>query len=162
LSFAYSFQGQSDARLVAVALQSMWKSIGAEVSLQPADAQVHYNQLRRQHFQAAWAGWSADYNDAKDFLFLGQTSSNDMNIGRYSNPKFDGLVAQSDVTRDPVQRGQVLQQAEQILLDDAPFAPVFYSVSRNIVSKQVRNWVGNTININRTRYLRLNRAVAEV
>jgi oligopeptide transport system substrate-binding protein len=61
-----------------------------------------------------------------------------------------------------VARAQILQQAEQLLLDDAPFAPVYYAVSRNIVSKQVRNWTGNTININRTRYLRLDRGVAEV
>jgi oligopeptide transport system substrate-binding protein len=162
LKFEYAFQGTSDARLVAVALQSMWKGIGANVSLHPADPQIHYNELRRQHFQAAWAGWSADYMDAKDFVFLGQTSSNDMNIGHYSNPKFDALVAKSDVTHDPVERGQILQQAEQLMLDDSPFAPVYYAVSRNIVSKQVRNWIGNTININRTRYLRLDRAVAEV
>jgi oligopeptide transport system substrate-binding protein len=162
LAFDYNFQATSDARLIAVALQSMWKGIGANVSLHPADAQVHYNQLRRQHFQAAWAGWSADYNDAKDFLFLGQTSSNDMNIGRYSNPKFDALVAQSDMTRDPVQRGVILEQAEQIMLDDSPFAPVYYGVSRNIVSKQVRNWIGNDVNINRTRYIRLDRTVADV
>ncbi|HEX7727345.1 MAG TPA: peptide ABC transporter substrate-binding protein [Rhizomicrobium sp.] len=162
LAFDYNFQGTSDARLIAVALQSMWKGIGANVSLRPADAQVHYNQLRRQHFQAAWAGWSADYNDAKDFLFLGQTSSNDMNIGRYSNPKFDALVAQSDVTRDPAERAMVLQRAEQIMLDDSPFAPVYYGVSRNIVSKQVRNWIGNDVNINRTRYIQLDRSVAEV
>lgn len=162
LKFEYAFQGQSDARLVAVALQSMWKGIDAQVSLHPADPQVHYNDLRRQHFQAAWAGWSADYMDAKDFLFLGQTSSNDMNIGRYSDPKFDALVAQSDVTRDPATRGAILQQAEQLMLDDAPFAPVYYAVSRNIVSKQVRNWIGNSININRTRYLRLDRKAADV
>ena len=48
------------------------------------------------------------------------------------------------------------------MLDDAPFAPVYYAVSRNIVSKQVRNWIGNSININRTRYLRLDRKAADV
>jgi hypothetical protein len=35
-------------------------------------------------------------------------------------------------------------------------------VSRNIVSKQVRNWIGNDVNINRTRYIQLDRSVAEV
>jgi oligopeptide transport system substrate-binding protein len=162
LTFEYAFQQQTDAKLIAVALQEMWRAIGAEVTLVPADAQVHYNQLRKQHFQAAWAGWIADYRDAKDFLFLAQTSSKDMNSGRYSNPKFDALVAKSDNVRDPLQRAKLLQQAEQIMLDDVAFAPVFYGVSRAIVSKQVKNWVDNDVSINRTRYIKLDRRIAGV
>ncbi|HSM96905.1 MAG TPA: peptide ABC transporter substrate-binding protein [Rhizomicrobium sp.] len=161
LRFAYSFQGTSDARLVAVALQSMWAGAGMDVDLVSAETAVHYNQLRRQHFQAAWAGWSADYLDAKDFLFLVQTSANDMNNGRYSNPRFDMLVDQADDIRDPVERGVILQQAEQIMLDDVALSPVFFTVSRNIVSRQVKNWVDNELNINRTRYVWLDRTVAD-
>jgi oligopeptide transport system substrate-binding protein len=100
--------------------------------------------------------------DAKDFVFLAQTSSKDMNSGRYSNPKFDALVDKSDMTRDPVQRGLLLQQAEQIMLDDVAFAPLYFHVSRNLVSRQVKNWVDNNLNVNRTRYISLNRADAEV
>jgi oligopeptide transport system substrate-binding protein len=161
LTFEYAFSGQSDVRLVAVALQSMWRAIGADVNLTPSDLQVHYNKMRRQQFQAAWAGWYADYLDAKDFLFLGQTSSNDMNSGRYSNPKFDALVEKSDYIRDPAQRVAVLEQAEQIMLDDVAFAPVFYAMSRNIVSKQVQNWVDNNMNVYRTRYLWLDRKIVD-
>jgi oligopeptide transport system substrate-binding protein len=162
LTFEYSFSGQSDVRLVAVALQSMWRAIGADVDLAPTDAQVHYNKLRKQQFEAAWAGWYLDYLDAKDVLFLAQTSSKDMNNGLYSNPRFDVLVDKSDYIRDPAQRAVVLQQAEQIMLDDVAFAPVFYAVSRNIVSKQVRNWTDNDINVHRTRYLSLDRKILDV
>lgn len=162
LKFEFAFQSQTDRKLIAVALQSMWKVIGAQVRLVAADAQVHYNQLRRQHFQAAWAGWVADYRDARDFLFLAQTSAKDMNSGRYSNPKFDALMAQSDTTRDPMKRAQQLQQAEQTMLDDVAFAPVIYDVSRSIVSKQVKNWTDNNVTINRTRYIALDRRIADV
>ena len=162
LAFDFSFKSQTDSKLIAVALQSMWQNIGAQVRLVQADAQVHYSQLRRQHFQAAWSGWVADYRDAKDFLFVAQTSSKDMNMGRYSNPKFDALMAQSDVTRDPAVRQELLQQAEQIMLDDVALAPVFNDVSRTIVSKQVKNWTDNDVNINRTRYLSLDRKIADV
>jgi oligopeptide transport system substrate-binding protein len=162
LAFEYAYQSQTDARLIAVALQSMWSQIGANVRLVPADSQVHYSAMRRQDFMAAWAGWIADYRDAKDYLFLAQTSSKDMNLGRYSNPKFDSLVAQSDMIGDANTRDDVLRKAEQILLDDAAFAPVFYGVSRGTVSKQVKNWIDNAVNINRTRYLSLDRGAAGV
>jgi oligopeptide transport system substrate-binding protein len=85
-----------------------------------------------------------------------------MNNGLYSNRKFDALVDKSDYIRDPAQRAVVLQQAEQIMLDDMAFAPVFYAVSRNIVSKQVRNWTDNDINVHRTRYLSLDRKIVDV
>ena len=85
-----------------------------------------------------------------------------MNSGRYSNPKFDALVAQSDMTRDPLHRAGILQQAEQIMLDDVAFAPVFFGVSRAIVSKQVKNWTDNDVIINRTRYITLDRRIADV
>jgi hypothetical protein len=48
------------------------------------------------------------------------------------------------------------------MLDDMAFAPVFYAVSRNIVSKQVRNWTDNDINVHRTRYLSLDRKILDV
>lgn len=161
LSFDFSFASQTDRKLIAVALQSMWKDIGAEVRLVAADAQVHYNQMRRQHFQAAWSGWIADYRDAKDFLFVAQTSSKDMNAGRYSDPKFDALMAQSDITRDPAVRANLLQQAEQIMLDDVALSPVFNDVSRTLVSMQVKNWTDNDVTINRTRYITLDRHITD-
>jgi len=148
--------------VAAIGWGPMWAGIGAQVRLVGADAQVHYSQIRRQHFQAAWAGWVADYRDAKDFLFLAQTSSKDMNSGRYSNPKYDALIAQSDNTRDPMARADQLQQAEQIMLNDVAFAPVIYDVSRAIVSKQVRNWADNNVTVNRTRYIKLNRQLVDV
>jgi oligopeptide transport system substrate-binding protein len=53
----------------------------------------------------------------------------------------------------------MLGQAEQILLDDAAVAPVFFGVTRDLVSQQVKGWVSNNVNINRTRYLSLDRSV---
>lgn len=157
LSFEYSFQNQTDARLVAVALQAMWKDIGVETRLAPAESQVHYNSMRRQNYTVAWSGWIADYRDAKNYLFIWQTSGGDMNVGKYSNPNFDSLVARSDSERDPVIRARMLQDAEQMLLDDAALAPVYFGVSRALVSPQVKGWIGNDVNVNHSRYLWLDR-----
>jgi oligopeptide transport system substrate-binding protein len=157
LVFDYNFQNQTDARLVAVGLQEMWKDIGAEVHLMPAESQVHYNLLRKQNFGVAWAGWYADYRDAKNYLFIWERNAGDMNVGRYESAAFDGLVDKSDNERDPARRAQLLGQAEQTLLDDAPLAPVYFGVSRNLVSNEVRGWIPNDVNVNRSRYLSLDR-----
>jgi oligopeptide transport system substrate-binding protein len=157
LTFDYNYQNQTDARLIAVALQAMWKEVGADVRLMPSESQVHYNLLRKQEFSAAWSGWVADYRDAKNYLMLWESTTNDLNFGRYSNPKYDALMAQSDAQRDPEVRGTMLQAAEQMVLDDAAFAPVYFGVSRNLVSTEVRGWIANPVNINRSRFISLDR-----
>jgi oligopeptide transport system substrate-binding protein len=162
LSFDHNFEDQTDARLVAVALQSMWNAIGAQVNLVGSESLVHYDLMRKQQFSVAWAGWSADYRDPKDWLMLWQTGTRDMNYGRYSDPKFDALIAQSDHTRDPARREILLQQAEQVSLDDVAYAPVYFDVSRMLVSPEVKGWVNNPVAINRSRYVSLDRSLPSV
>ncbi len=162
LAFDYNFQNQTDAKLVAVALQAMWNDVGCNVSLAPSEIQVHYNLLRKQEFAAAWAGWSADYRDAKNYLMLWETSANDLNFGRYSSPKYDALMAQSDAERDPDVRARFLESAEQTALDDVAFAPVYFDVSRNLVSAAVKGWIPNPVNMNRSRFISLDRTQTSV
>jgi oligopeptide transport system substrate-binding protein len=140
----------------------MWKDIGAQVRLAAAETPVHYNLMRKQEFFVAAAGWSSDYRDAKDWLMLWQTVSRDMNYGRYSNPKYDSLIDQSDRTADPVRRGILLQEAEQITLDDVAYAPVFHNTLRMLISPEVKGWINNNLGINRSRYLSLDRAQPSV
>lgn len=40
----------------------------------------------------------------------------------YSNPEFDELVRQADIEQDPVKRLQLYNEAEKILITDAPIA----------------------------------------
>ncbi|HVZ92176.1 MAG TPA: peptide ABC transporter substrate-binding protein [Rhizomicrobium sp.] len=162
LTFDYCMIMTSEVKLVSVALQEMWRQIGATVRLIPSETQVHYATLRKHDFQAAWSGWVADYRDAKNYLFLFQSSTTDMNYGNYANAKFDALVAQSDNARDPHLRERLLEQAEQIVLDDAAIAPVYFGVTRDLVSPQVKGWISNNINVNRTRFLWLDRAIRDV
>ena len=162
LAFDFNVYDTSDARLVSIALQAMWQSIGCEVNIVPSDKKDHYNLLYKRAFTVAWAGYVADYLDAKDFLFEWTAGRNAMNYGGYNNPQYDALLARSDAARDPAERATLLEMAEQRLLDDMVVAPLFNDVSRNLVSPAVRGWFGNDIDINRTRYLRLDRSRDEV
>ncbi|HUJ02879.1 MAG TPA: peptide ABC transporter substrate-binding protein [Rhizomicrobium sp.] len=158
LTFDFNIMNTTETKIVGVALQAMWKEIGVEARLIPSESQIHYDVLRKHDFWVAWAGWIADYRDPKDFLFLFQTSTTDLNYGLYSNPKYDAVVEASDYERDAAKRAKMLGNAEQILLDDEAVVPVYFAVTRDLVSQQVRGWVSNNVNINRTRYLSLDRS----
>jgi oligopeptide transport system substrate-binding protein len=156
-TFDFNIADTSDARLVSVALQAMWETVGAFARIQASDEKNHYNLLTKRDFSVAWAGWVADYRDARDYLFLCESSSHDLNNGAYSNPRYDALLARSDNERDPARRSALLEQAEQIMLDDVALTPIYHQVSRNLVAPSVRNWIPNDISINRTRFLALDR-----
>ncbi len=159
LRFNYEVESTTEARLVAVVLQEMWREIGAEAQITQSESQVHYDLLLRRDFDVAWTGWSADYLDPKDFLFTldGDTS---MNNGNYESAIFNALMHDSDLERDTKLRAELLEQAEQRMLNDMAVAPVYFGVTRNLVSTDVQGWVPNSVNINRTRWLWLRRARA--
>ncbi|MBU6299384.1 MAG: peptide ABC transporter substrate-binding protein, partial [Alphaproteobacteria bacterium] len=162
LSFDFNTMNTTEAKIVALAFQEMWREIGCKMRIVPSDSQLQYDLMRKKEFSVAWAGWIADYCDAKDYLFLFQSSTGDMNNGSYSNPRFDALVEKSDYIKDPAARTALLTQAEQILLDDVAITPVFFGVTRNLVSLQVRGWVDNPINYHRSRWLSLDRNAVNV
>lgn len=161
LEFDYNMQNTTETKLVSVAMQEMWRQVGAHVRLAPSESQVHYDLLRRRDFAVAWAGWVADYRDAKNYLFLLESSTKDLNYGDYNNPAYDALVDQSDHERDPAKRTALLQQAEQLVLDDDAIAPVFFGVARNLVSTEVHGWNDNNVNIHRSRFVSLKRPSAD-
>lgn len=56
----------------------------------------------------------------------------------YSNPEFDRLIEEEQRTADQKKRVALLQQAGRILMEDAPFVPLYnladlYGVARNVI-----------------------------
>ncbi len=50
-----------------------------------------------------------------------------------------------------------MADAETVLLADAPVAPVFFYVNKNLVSPNVTGWVDNIVDHHRARYLCIKR-----
>jgi oligopeptide transport system substrate-binding protein len=79
--------------------------------------------------------WGADYPTPDNYLFplLDTASINKDSAGkvtgdnrsRYSNKKFDGLVAQARATADQTGRNALYKQAEKVALDDLALLPLW-------------------------------------
>ena len=157
LKFTYRYMDGTDSRRVAIAVAGMWKEIGVEADLLNTDPHVHYNALRTQDFDVADAGWVADYNDAQNFLFLMESTSGQMNYSKYANPRYDALMHQAAQTLDLGARAEILRQAEQIILDEAPVIPEYFAATRQLVRPYVKGFEDNLLKWHRTRYLRIER-----
>jgi oligopeptide transport system substrate-binding protein len=163
LVLTFSYANVGDRARLAPVLQSEWRAIAPWVSVEIIgnEQAVHFANLRSGAFEIASANWSADYNDAKNFLYLLESRTGGMNYTGYANPAFDRLMRQSDQTADAPARAALMRQAEEIALRDAAMAPVHYMVAKNLVSPRVTGWVENGFGIHRPVYLCTKEALAE-
>lgn len=153
LHFTYSFPTNNDNRRMAVAMQAMWKQIGVSVDLLTTEAKVHTKLLQAHDFDVAHEGWNLDYNDAKNQLYLFQSTTVEMNYVSYNSPAFDALLRQADREADVDVRAKILGQAEATLLADLPVAPAQYPYQRQLVKSYVLNWITNPTRVNLARWL---------
>ncbi|MFA7263209.1 MAG: peptide ABC transporter substrate-binding protein [Caulobacter sp.] len=142
-----------DPMLFMPAVQADWKDIGVEVSLAQEETQIAYADYRARAFQVADAAWIADYNDPASFLDLQRSFYGPQNYSDYNNPRYDALMARADQEPDAVKRGGYIAQAEHIMLEDAPVAPIYFYVNKNLVRPDITGWVDNLLDHHRTRWL---------
>ncbi len=155
LKLTLRYNTSENHKRIAVAVASMWKAIGVTAELFNAEVKVHYADLKQGDFQVARAAWIADYNDAQNFLYLLETRTGANNYGRYSNPEFDSLMRQAEVTADLKKRGELMHKAEAQAMADQPVIPIYHYVSKNLVSKKVVGFVDNAKDVHRWRYVTL-------
>ncbi len=145
---------------IAVAIADMWKQIGVEVELFNAETAVHYDALRAGDFNVGRAGWLLDYDDASNTLDLlksgvqqGDTMNWGNNYGRFSDPKFDELLVSASKELDLVKRAALLHEAENLAMESFAAIPIYWYVSKNVVSSKISGFEDNTKDINRVRWM---------
>jgi len=153
LRFELKHLNSADPMLFMPAIQADWKDIGVQADLAQEEVQIAYQDFRLRNFQAGGAAWIADYNDANSFLYLMQSSTGSQNYGDYKNPAYDALLAKADNEPDIHRRAAYLAQAEQIMLNDATVAPIYFYVSKNLVNPRITGWVDNIVDWHRARLL---------
>ena len=155
LRFTYNYISTPDAKRSAVAVQSMMKQIGVQMELIPGEPKVHYDNLKTKNYMAANAAWVFDFSDAKNILYLFQSSTIQQNYPGYKNPAYDDLMMRADKEANADKRGKLLGDAHSLLLKDVAIAPIFYLYERTLVKPYVVNYVENPHAIFRTRWLDL-------
>ncbi|GAA3528934.1 ABC transporter substrate-binding protein [Zobellella aerophila] len=130
---------------VAVAVASMWKKhLGVEAELVNQEWKTYLDTKTQGNFDVARAGWIADYNEASSMLDLLQTTHGN-NDGKYSNLKYDELMKASRSIVDTVARNDNYAQAEEILAEDMPIAPIYQYVKARLVQQHVGGYPNNPL-----------------
>jgi oligopeptide transport system substrate-binding protein len=160
LTLQLRYNTNDNHQRIAVAIAAMWEPLGVKVELFNAETAVHYDALRAGDFQVGRAGWLLDYNDPSntlDLLKTGISQDGTMNwgnnYGRYSNAEYDKLMVQASTELDLKARGELLAQAEKIAMDEFAAIPIYWYVSKDVVSPKISGFEENAKNIFRTRWL---------
>lgn len=156
LQFELRYNTSDTQRRIALAVQSMWREVlGAEAKLVNVEFQVLLDQMReREATEVFRSSWFGDYNDANTFLAI-MRSDSAANMPAYANDNYDTLMASASEQPDLDRRRLYLEEAERELLADHAVIPLYFYVSKHLVSPEVRGWEDNILNYHYSQYLSL-------
>ncbi len=115
----------------------MWRQVlGVEVEIQQVEWATYLEDLNDAKFQAyAGLGWQADYPDPQDFLDILFHTDSALNHGAYSNLELDAILERARTQQDPQVRIAEYRRAEEIIVEDGAWVPLWYTGERHLLLK---------------------------
>ncbi|MCH1626219.1 peptide ABC transporter substrate-binding protein [Fredinandcohnia sp. SECRCQ15] len=133
-AIALSYNTSEAHQKIAQAIQDMWrKNLGIDVTLSNAEWAVFLDNVDQGNFQIARGSWLADFNDPVNFLEIFTEPKGNNDTG-WSNSGYNKLLTQASVETDSAKRLALLKDAEEILMDEMPIAPLYF---------YTENWIQN-------------------
>lgn len=112
---------------IATLLQSQLQAIGVPVEIQQLDSKAVQEATNQGAFDLLL--WRFEWNDPDGLrIFLGSDAIGSTNRTFYSNPDVDALLAAAAHELDPAARHDLYVQAQQVILQDAPWQPLYNPV----------------------------------
>jgi len=141
---------------IALAIQSMWRDVlGVETTLINEEFQVLLANMRERKVTEVFrSSWNGDYNDAHTFLSIFESGS-PWNLAGWSNAEYDSLMQRASTQLNPETRRRYLEEAERLLLAEYPVIPLYYYVSKHLVSPEVEGWEDNILDYHYSHHLSL-------
>jgi oligopeptide transport system substrate-binding protein len=109
--------------------------------------------VQRGEFQAFRYQWLSGTTDPASFMERFLADARAVNVAGYSNPAFDALYDRAERTRDLAARAELFRQAEALVLEDMPVAPLYFYAGRRLVSQRVTGWTDSVRGIHLSRWL---------
>jgi oligopeptide transport system substrate-binding protein len=134
-------------KLIAEAVQEMWKkNLGVAVELSNQEWKVFLDNLDKRNYQVARDSWIGDYADAMTFLELFE-STNGNNVPGYKSAGYDALLKTAKETPDQAARMAAMHAAEQMLMDEAIIAPIYFYTNPMAVKANVKGYVRSVLGV---------------
>jgi oligopeptide transport system substrate-binding protein len=132
--------GNSIPSYLGAIIQEWQQNLGVEISVRQLETENFIYNLKQEKDEMFILGWIADYPDPHNFLDILFYTGSENNIFEYSNPMLDALLDQAAIEQNRAVRLAMYQQAEQLVVDDAPCLPLFHGTNYILVKSYVKGY----------------------
>lgn len=135
-----SYYTSPQVKLIAEALAQMFKeNLNINVEISNSEWAVYFADVQAKNYEVAAMGAGADFMHPMTFL-PSFTSTDYLNLSGYSNPAYDAKVAEIKRELDPEKALVLIREAEDIMMADYPFLPLYYRSSSLMMKDYVKGW----------------------
>ncbi|WP_395017730.1 peptide ABC transporter substrate-binding protein [Robinsoniella peoriensis] len=125
----------------AAYIQQQWKTnLGIDVTINAQAWKALQEAKENGDFNISIEANGPTENTAMTFLEY-FASDNVNNMGKYSNPEYDRLLADADEQGDAGKKQELMIQAEKLLLDDMAMGPLYFTCTTYAVSDKVEGLI---------------------
>jgi len=144
----YSFATTSANQRRAEFLQAQWKqNLNIDIQLNSMESKAYQDAFKNKNYELAFGGWGADYPDPQDWFNTNFGCKGGNNKFNYCSPTFDQIVSAADNGTDLSDRVVQYNQAQTLLIQDAPVAPLFVRGRMVIVKPYIQMTDGSPLSI---------------
>jgi oligopeptide transport system substrate-binding protein len=125
---------------VAEALQAMWRrDLGLRTTISQVEQKTWIENQQAVNYGISTASWTADFPDPVTFLGM-FTASSAYNWTGWNHPDYEKLMDAAATTMDAKRRHDLFQQAEALLLQESPIAPLYHGAQTYLIHPAVHGW----------------------
>jgi len=121
------------------AMAQMWKQIGVNVKVNVLSTEEYRKMWDQPVAPFAFTAWTHRPHGVMT-LGLAYRTGVPWNESKWSNPKFDELLAQAEATLDINKRKQIMKDIEQLMLEDGPICLPLWRTVSTFMDKKVRGF----------------------
>jgi oligopeptide transport system substrate-binding protein len=127
-------------------MQAQWTThLGISVQLKAMDADAYQRAVDSGDYDLALGGWNADYPDPQAWFGMVFGCGGAYNKFKYCDASFDQLTARADISASLPERLRLYGEAQTLLLQDAPIAPLFVRGRMALVKPWVQSTDGGPL-----------------
>ena len=144
-TFELLYNTSESHKIIAEAIQQMWKeTLGINCTLANQEWKVYLDNRTSLNYEVARAGWIGDYTDPMTFIDMWVTDGGNNDTG-WSNPQYDEFVQKAKSTGDQKVRMQAMHDAEKILMDEMPIAPIYFYTRPELIKPYIKDFYTSSL-----------------
>lgn len=127
--------------IIATALQDAATKLGMKLDIQTLPVgkygPLFFDAKAREGIDMFLTGWYTDVPEPLNMYGTIFTSDGGSNYNGYSNPEYDRLIGKALETDDPTARAELINQAQIISVEDAPWIPLYAPNVRLVLGSRI-------------------------